>query len=189
VVKRNCPKIYIPNPGHDPEMDGHTLSSCVQQILGLVRKDAQAQATGADAEPVAAAHILQYVLLDQQGTHAAEPACFVPRRQRGSTPTASARRDAPARRDASARRDAPARLRVRKKMGSEPPEPPEPRPVPPAGLATARGRSGWALLVPSRARSAFLAARFPFRNSREDPTRLGPPATARVGRDGQPDLP
>jgi CofD-related protein of GAK system len=52
----DCPKVYIPNAGCDPEMRGYSLSGAVEKILEFVRRDA-----GADT-PVR--RILDFVLID-----------------------------------------------------------------------------------------------------------------------------
>lgn len=92
VVNRQCPKLYIPNSGCDPEMKGHSIADCTAQIIALVRKDVAmcaadaaadagaTAATAATAAPAAAAatagdsdddepavpvsDILNYVLVD-----------------------------------------------------------------------------------------------------------------------------
>ena len=39
IVKRKCPKIYIPNTGYDPEMSGRTLAECVALLIDMIRAD------------------------------------------------------------------------------------------------------------------------------------------------------
>ncbi|HZM14993.1 MAG TPA: GAK system CofD-like protein, partial [Candidatus Krumholzibacteria bacterium] len=50
------PKVYIPNTGHDPEQLGHTVASCVAQLLATLRRDA--------GEETTAAELLDLVLVD-----------------------------------------------------------------------------------------------------------------------------
>ena len=71
IVKRHCPKIYIPNTGHDPEMFGYTLTDCIQRIIDLVRMDVAATGNeeGLDKSPstggeVPVSDILNFVLVD-----------------------------------------------------------------------------------------------------------------------------
>ena len=54
----DCPKIYIPNTGCDPEMKGYSLSTAVEKLLELVRRDA-----GADTPT---REILDFVLIDAE---------------------------------------------------------------------------------------------------------------------------
>jgi len=64
IVKRNCPKIYIPNTGDDPEMHGYSLLECALLVIDLVRKDA-------GRAPIT--DILQYILVDTRNCHYCVP--------------------------------------------------------------------------------------------------------------------
>jgi len=59
LAARDCPKVYIPNAGEDPEMRGYTLCGAVEKLIELVRRDA-----GRDV-PVSC--ILDFVLIDGRG--------------------------------------------------------------------------------------------------------------------------
>ena len=54
-----CPKVYVPNTGHDPEQLGHSVASCAARLLSQLRRDA-----GEDAP---AAELLDFVLVDSAG--------------------------------------------------------------------------------------------------------------------------
>lgn len=56
LARRDCPKVFIPNSGHDPEMAGYTLSQAIAKLVEFVRRDA-----GKDT-PVE--RILDHVLVD-----------------------------------------------------------------------------------------------------------------------------
>jgi len=56
IVKRHCPKVYIPNAGLDLEMHGYTLLECIEWIIRLVRQDA--------GDDVPIKQILSFVLVD-----------------------------------------------------------------------------------------------------------------------------
>ena len=64
ITKRDCPKVYIPNTGDDPEMYGYTLYECASLIIDMVRNDA------GDA-PIS--QILQYILIDTRNCHYCVP--------------------------------------------------------------------------------------------------------------------
>jgi 2-phospho-L-lactate transferase/gluconeogenesis factor (CofD/UPF0052 family) len=40
IAEVHCPKVYIPNPGTDPEQMGMTLSGSVEALIRYVRRDA-----------------------------------------------------------------------------------------------------------------------------------------------------
>ena len=40
IAEADCPKLYIPNMGDDPEQLGMSLSDSVERILDVVRRDA-----------------------------------------------------------------------------------------------------------------------------------------------------
>jgi CofD-related protein of GAK system len=52
----DCPKIFIPNTGADPEMEGYSLSMAVEKLLELLRRDAGADTPTHD--------LLDFVLID-----------------------------------------------------------------------------------------------------------------------------
>jgi CofD-related protein of GAK system len=56
IRSTRCPKIYIPNTGHDPEQIGMTVYDAVSTLIEYVRRDA-----GDDTPP---RHVVQYVLVD-----------------------------------------------------------------------------------------------------------------------------
>jgi len=68
IVKRHCPKIYIPNTGQDPEMYGYSLTECIQRIIDMVRKDVmtgiETDAAAESSNIVPVSDILNFVLLD-----------------------------------------------------------------------------------------------------------------------------
>ncbi len=59
VVRRRCPKIYVPNTGHDPEMEGWSIACCAARIVEMVRADAGL------ATPVS--DIINFVVVDSAG--------------------------------------------------------------------------------------------------------------------------
>ncbi len=59
LAARECPKLYIPNTGADPEMQGYTLSTAIDRMIEFVRRDAGAE--------VPVERILDYVLIDSAG--------------------------------------------------------------------------------------------------------------------------
>ena len=68
IIQRHCPKIYIPNTGHDPEMFGYSLTDCIQRIIDMVRLDV-VTGSGDDVDQVETVEvpvsdILNFVLLD-----------------------------------------------------------------------------------------------------------------------------
>lgn len=68
IVKRHCPKIYIPNTGSDPEMFGFTLTDCVQRIVDMVCADHKIgmddEETQEESVEVPVERILNFVLVD-----------------------------------------------------------------------------------------------------------------------------
>jgi CofD-related protein of GAK system len=65
IVKRKCPKVYIPNTGYDSEMNGYTLAECVQVIIDMVRNDHNRhRASQMLAIDIPVKDILNFVLLD-----------------------------------------------------------------------------------------------------------------------------
>ena len=60
VAQAQCPKIFIPNPGADPELRGHTLVSQMEFLLRLLRADAP-------NEP--AENLISHILVDTHNTH------------------------------------------------------------------------------------------------------------------------
>ena len=62
IAANDCPKIYVPNLGHDPEQTGMTMDSSIQTLLRYLR-----QGAGEDHE---AARFLNFVMLDsRQGSY------------------------------------------------------------------------------------------------------------------------
>ena len=61
IAAAGCPKVYVPNTGHDPEQAEMTLSAAVARLLATLRADA-----GADT-PVG--DLLHAVILDSDGRH------------------------------------------------------------------------------------------------------------------------
>ena len=71
IVQRQCPKIYIPNTGYDPEMYGYTLSECIEMIIMTIHRDADdRRADDDDNAPdshsthINVSDILNFVLID-----------------------------------------------------------------------------------------------------------------------------
>ncbi|CAB9525066.1 Gluconeogenesis factor [Seminavis robusta] len=62
IVSRQCPKIYIPNTGIDPEMVGLTLADCLQRIIDMVRVDTKETDANVD-------RIINFVLVDTTHCH------------------------------------------------------------------------------------------------------------------------
>ena len=60
VAQAQCPKIFIPNPGADPELRGHTLVSQMEFLLHLLRADTP-------NEP--AENLISHILVDTHNTH------------------------------------------------------------------------------------------------------------------------
>jgi len=58
VTQARCPKVYVPNMGHDPEQLGMSLGDSVERILETVRLDA--------GEETPADQILDLVLIDSE---------------------------------------------------------------------------------------------------------------------------
>jgi CofD-related protein of GAK system len=56
IVEAQCPKVFVPNIGIDPEQRGHSVARCVEHLAGLVRRDVGDQVRVRD--------VVQYVLLD-----------------------------------------------------------------------------------------------------------------------------
>ncbi|VEU37441.1 unnamed protein product [Pseudo-nitzschia multistriata] len=67
ITERRCPKVYIPNTGFDPEMNGWTLVECVSLIINMVRADLRHN-YNEKGEPenvvIPVDDILNFVLLD-----------------------------------------------------------------------------------------------------------------------------
>ena len=62
IAQARCPKLYIPNMAHDPEMVGMSLADSVARLLEAVRRDA--------GEDTPTERILNLVLLDStHGTY------------------------------------------------------------------------------------------------------------------------
>lgn len=59
VLTCGCARVYIPNSGEDPEMNGHTIADCVRKIAEFVARDVEHE--------VAPADVLDFVLVDSQG--------------------------------------------------------------------------------------------------------------------------
>lgn len=59
VVETACPKIFVPNMGHDPEQLGMSLGDAVEALLAAVRRDA--------GEDTPTDRILDLVVIDSQG--------------------------------------------------------------------------------------------------------------------------
>lgn len=53
-----CPKLFIPNMGHDPELLGHSLALQVERILDVLRKD--------NAAAIKSKNVLNAVLIDSK---------------------------------------------------------------------------------------------------------------------------
>ena len=58
IAGNDCPKVYIPNLGHDPEQIGMTMDSSIQTLLRYLRADA-----GSKRET---GHLLNFVLFDSR---------------------------------------------------------------------------------------------------------------------------
>ena len=58
VASNNCPKVYIPNLGHDPEQIGMTMDSSIQTLLRYLRANAGPE--------YKAARLLNFVLFDSR---------------------------------------------------------------------------------------------------------------------------
>ncbi len=56
ISANNCPKVFIPNTGHDPELLGYDVASQVEMLLQVLRKD--------DPELIRVSDVLQFVLMD-----------------------------------------------------------------------------------------------------------------------------
>ncbi len=54
VTGAECPRVYIPNTGKDPEQLGHSVADCVEKIIDYLQQDAP------DARPD---HLLNFVLM------------------------------------------------------------------------------------------------------------------------------
>lgn len=59
IVEAPCPKVFVPNMGHDPEQVGMSLGDCVEELIAAVRRDA------GDDTPVD--RILDLVAIDSHG--------------------------------------------------------------------------------------------------------------------------
>jgi CofD-related protein of GAK system len=58
IASNECPKVYIPNLGHDPEQVGMTMDSSIQSLLHYLRADAGSK--------LDATQLLNFVLLDNK---------------------------------------------------------------------------------------------------------------------------
>lgn len=58
IAEAGCPKVFIPNMGHDPEQLGTSVAGTVTQLLDVLRRDA-----GPDTNP---ARLLNAVVVDSQ---------------------------------------------------------------------------------------------------------------------------
>ena len=58
IASNNCPKVYIPNLGHDPEQIGMTMDSSIQTLLRYLRANAGPE--------YKAARLLNFVLFDSR---------------------------------------------------------------------------------------------------------------------------
>ena len=58
IASNECPKVYVPNLGHDPEQVGMTMDSSIQTLLHYLRAD-----TGSKLD---ATQLLNFVLLDNK---------------------------------------------------------------------------------------------------------------------------
>ena len=56
IAATDCPKVYIPNLGEDPEQIGMTLDSCVETLLDYLRADNTGKCSGGQ--------LLNFVLID-----------------------------------------------------------------------------------------------------------------------------
>ena len=57
IAGADCPKVFIPNAGSDPEMNGYSLGSAVEKLIEIVRRDA--------GDDVSARSVLDFVLIDR----------------------------------------------------------------------------------------------------------------------------
>ena len=67
IVQRQCPKVYIPNTGYDPEMYGYSLSECINVIITTIQQDASRLDSGdVDSRNITTnvSDILNIVLVD-----------------------------------------------------------------------------------------------------------------------------
>jgi CofD-related protein of GAK system len=66
IVRRKCPKVYVPNTGHDPEMTGYTLAECVERIIAMVRDDHKRHSSRdlLQSADVPVRDILNFVVID-----------------------------------------------------------------------------------------------------------------------------
>lgn len=58
IASNECPKVYIPNLGHDPEQVGMTMDSSIQSLLHYLRADAGSR--------LDTTQLLNFVLLDNK---------------------------------------------------------------------------------------------------------------------------
>jgi CofD-related protein of GAK system len=65
IAAADCPKVYIPNLGHDPEQIGMALDDCVRTLIGYLRADT------ADDCPVE--RLLNFLLVDSKRGHYPSP--------------------------------------------------------------------------------------------------------------------
>ncbi|KAG7356404.1 cofD-related protein, GAK system [Nitzschia inconspicua] len=70
IVRRQCPKVYIPNTGCDPEMTSYTLAECVQRIISMVQEDCYRHSDRQlETPPVPVSEILNFVVIDTSHCH------------------------------------------------------------------------------------------------------------------------
>jgi CofD-related protein of GAK system len=65
IASSGCPKVYIPNTGHDPEQLGMSIGRAAETILGYLRRDA-----GADCR---ADDLLNFLLVDTKNASYSNP--------------------------------------------------------------------------------------------------------------------
>jgi 2-phospho-L-lactate transferase/gluconeogenesis factor (CofD/UPF0052 family) len=58
VAANPCPKVYVPNPSHDPEAPGMSVAARVRALVDYVCAD--------DPDHIAVSDVLQFVLVDEK---------------------------------------------------------------------------------------------------------------------------
>ncbi|MES9857569.1 MAG: GAK system CofD-like protein [Sedimenticola sp.] len=66
IASRNCPKVYIPNQGKDPEQIGMSQELMIKTLLSQLRIDA--------GEKCATDRLLNFILIDSKSGHGLSPA-------------------------------------------------------------------------------------------------------------------
>jgi CofD-related protein of GAK system len=61
IARQSCPKIYVPNAGQDPEMQGYSLAQAIDKLVDFASKDA--------GETLAVEQVLNGVLLDPENVN------------------------------------------------------------------------------------------------------------------------